>query len=341
MTKTYKPEFDKLHIHYPVQERNKEAEWWYFDAALDNGDHFVVMYSVNDTRLYPRQPSVRVDLYEKDGTEHSLIKKYPEEKASFSRKQCDVNYNDEQWCKDCGDHYEMKAFIDGYGAYLKFYAKVPSWQAGTDGCVFKNPQTGEEKAWVVAQPMASVEGVLYKNDKEITVKGQGYHDHNWMNLNVGNELDHWHWGKVHTEDITIDYGILIPSIPGAKPAVTMLVEDAENLYTEPNDLHHQAGNITYELLDIETEPELGFSFAHRFMIHVKTPDIKLDLEVNVDHIVMKSLCDDLPTGGESAYRFIGDEVLTVQKNTEKEKVYRTSSLHEIVFPHAPKEADAK
>lgn len=336
--KQYKHEFDKLHINFPVKERNKEAEWWYFDAALDNGDHFVVMFSVNDTRLYPRQPSVRVDIYEKDGTEHSLIKKYEESEVSFSRQKCHAVYNKtEQWCVDCGDHYEIHAMIDGYGAHLNFYPLVPSWQAGSTGRVFQNPETGEEKAWVVAQPMAKVNGLLYKDNVSTPVSGQGYHDHNWMNINVGNELDHWHWGKVHTDDITIDYSILVPSNEKLQPGVIILVEDADHLYTEPNDQYHMAGNITYELLDVEKEPELGFSFARRFIIHVKTPEIQLDLDVSVDHFVMKSLCNDLPTGGESAYRFIGNETMTVYKNSQK-KVYNTSSLHEVVFPHSP-EAD--
>ena len=56
---------DATHINFPVTNREEHFEWWYFDAHFDNGDHFVVMYSLNDTRLKPRKPSVRLNIYPK------------------------------------------------------------------------------------------------------------------------------------------------------------------------------------------------------------------------------------------------------------------------------------
>jgi hypothetical protein len=329
--KNYRAEYDKLHINYPVKERNKEAEWWYFDADLDNGDRIVLMYSVNDTRLYPRKPSVRFDLYEKNGQNHSFINEYEEKTATFSREKCDANFADKEWCKDCGDHYEVKAIHDGYEIDLRFYGEVPSWQAGTEGELMRNPKTGEEKAWVVAQPAARVEGKLIKDGQEIAVKGSGYHDHNWMNMDNGAMLDHWHWGKVHTDDLAIDYGIMIPASPYIKPVITLLVEDKNHLYLEPGDEHNKNGEISFELLDEAKEPTLGLTFANRLVIHANTPEIKLDLDIKIDHFVMKDM-NELPTGGESAYRYVGNELLVVNRNDHEER-YESNSLHEVVFPH--------
>ncbi|WP_267202410.1 lipocalin-like domain-containing protein [Limosilactobacillus kribbianus] len=333
--KNYQAEYDKLHINYPVKERNKEAEWWYFDADLDNGDRLVLMYSVNDTRLYPRKPSVRFDLYEKNGQNHSFINEYVEEDAAFSREKCAANFANQEWCRDCGDYYEVRARANGYEVDLCFYSQVPGWQAGKEGRLMYNPQTGDEKAWVVAQPAARVEGKLVKNQKTITVKGTGYHDHNWMNMDNGDMLDHWHWGKVHTSELAVDYGIMIPATPNVAPAITLLVEDRDHLYLEPGDEHHRKGEVSFELLDTAKEPTLGLSFAQRLVIHAKTPEIKLDLDIKVDHFVMKDL-NDLPTGGESAYRYVGNETLTVKRHGQEE-VDATHSLHEVVFPHKANE----
>lgn len=328
--KNFEPRFDSLHIKYPVKKRDTESEWWYFDAALDNGDHFVVMYSVNDTRLYPRQPSVRTNLYEADGTDYWLIRKFSERETAFSREKCDVRMG-EQWCMDCGGYYEVYTNIDGYGAHLKFTPLVPSWQAGKDGVAARIPMTKVLGAWVVALPMAKVEGTLFKNGQEITVHGEGYHDHNWATINPGKFLDHWHWGKVHNTDIAIDYAVLIPKKPFKKPMGLLLVLDKNGVVMEPAVKTMLKGDVAVQLLNEKTEPELGLTFANGIRMTGKTGNTLIELEITLKRIVMKEK-NGLPVSGESVYRYIGNETLTVTQDNEK-KTYHSSLLHEIVFLH--------
>ena len=43
---------DAMHLKFPMEHRETDFEWWYFDAELDTGDHVVVMWS--RARLAPR-----------------------------------------------------------------------------------------------------------------------------------------------------------------------------------------------------------------------------------------------------------------------------------------------
>ena len=332
--KDYKPEYDGLRIPYPPTKPDDMSDWWYFDADLSTGDQLVLMYSVNDSRLYPRCPSVRFDLYEPDGASQLLIKEFAYDEAEFATGKCDARYADGQFCRDCGDHYEVMAKIGDYGCHLKFYGEVPPWMAGEDGVSGGNPETGDYQGWVAPQAMSRVEGVLTKAGVDYEVTGGGYHDHNFSTANQGALLDHWHWGKIHTPDLTLDYSVLYPRIPGMPPQCIILAEGPDDFFIEPRDKFHQQGGVTFEMRNEQTEPELGLTFAHGFTINVETDEIKFTLDVDVDRFVMKQRSPELPTGGESAYRYIGNDKLVVERNGEV-KEYETHCLHEVVFTHPP------
>ena len=311
---------DAMHIKFPCERPETDFEWWYFDAALDNGEHLVVMYSTNDTRLYPRQPSVRTNIYETNGHEVSKIKKYGVSDVSFDYEKCDVRMG-EEWCKDCGGYYEIFTNIDGYGARLKFMPLTPSWVIGKDEEEMAQVPLG----WTVALPGARVEGVLIKDGKEISVKGSGYHDHNWGFMNVGTAFKNWYWGKIHTEDIHIDYIIMVPK--EGNPWAMMLAVDADRVVMDPT----LGVIVNYELGDYKTDPVMGYTFANNFRLKGSSGSTDIDVEVTLDHIVMRDKpSEDLASHAESAYRYIAHETTKVRKNG-MEKAYRTSSLHEIVY----------
>lgn len=335
--KDYKPIYDALRIPYPPTKKDDQSDWWYFDCDLDTGDRLVLMYSVNDTRVYPRCPSVRFDLYEPDGSSQLLIKQFSYDEASFSDEICDARYADGQYCKDCGDHYEAYAKIGGYGCNLKFYGLVAPWMAEEDGVSGRNPETGDYKGWVAPQAMSRVEGTLTKDGVEIAVSGEGYHDHNFATANSGGAIDHWHWGKVHTPELTLDYSIIYPRVPGVPPQCIILAESPTEFFIEPRDKFHQNGGVTFEVRNVEVEPELALEFAHGFTINVETDEIKFTLNVDVDHFVMKQKSPELPTGGESAYRYIGNDKLVIEKDGAV-KEFKTNALHEVVFTHPPKQS---
>ena len=100
-----------------------------------------------------------------------------------------------------GKVYKMSMHSRNIGCDLTFQGTVPGWKIG-DGQI---PIDGGEiiQGWVIPCPRAKVEGKLFIKDKEIQVKGDGYHDHNWGNVALPSVLDHWYWGRAHVGEYSL------------------------------------------------------------------------------------------------------------------------------------------
>lgn len=310
---------DATHINFPVTNREEHFEWWYFDAHLDNGDHFVVMYSLNDTRLKPRRPSVRLNIYPKGQPDIWKIKEYSENEVQTSYEKCDAQFGKE-YCRDCGDYYEIYTFIDGYGAKLRLSKKNHPFT--TEGVDFPLP-------WTVAVPSGNIEGELHKNGETIQVKGVGYHDHNWGEKTLAGAFKNWYWGKVHTADISIDYAMFMNNDDSVGIPIA-LVTDEHSLLMTPIDSPKGANPTKFhgEVNATMFDEMMGYTFAKEFTLKGKKGDISFVLNIKLDEIVMKEKGDLNP--GEDVYRYIGKEKLIVTRNG-KTKTYNESSLHEIVY----------
>lgn len=310
---------DATHIEFPVTNRDEHFEWWYFDAHLDNGDHFVVMYSLNDTRLKPRQPSVRLNIYSENNPEIWKMNTYSESEVTTSYEKCDATFG-EEYCRDCGDHYELFTLIDGYGAKLKLSKKNHPFT--TEGVDFPLP-------WTVAVPSGEIEGVLYKDNEEIPVKGTGYHDHNWGEKNLAGAFKNWYWGKVHTPDISIDYAIFM-NFDDTVGMPLALVTDEHSLLMTPIDSPEENPPTVFHatINETMTDAEMGYTFASNFTLKGEKGDVKFELTVALEKIVMKEKGRLLP--GEDVYRYVANEELKVIRKGD-EKTYNTDGLHEVVY----------
>lgn len=77
------------------------------------------------------------------------------------------------------------------GMNLVLKRLVPSFRAAT-GIV----SAGDKYfAWLNAVPYGKVIGTVTVDGKKINVKGDGYHDHNWGNVQISDLLDSWWWGR--------------------------------------------------------------------------------------------------------------------------------------------------
>ncbi|WP_421702771.1 hypothetical protein [Aliiroseovarius sp.] len=310
---------DATHIDFPVTNREERFEWWYFDAHFDNGDHFVVMYSLNDTRLKPREPSVRLNIYPEGQPDIWKMKVYSEDEVTTSYDKCDATFG-EEYCRDMGDHHEIYTMIDGYGAKLKLQKRNHPFT--TEGVEFPLP-------WTVAVPSGPIAGELYKNGETVQVKGVGYHDHNWGTKTLAGAFKNWYWGKVHTTDISIDDAMFMNNDDSVGMPIA-LVTDANSQLMTPIDPREGDGAVTFhgEVNDTMTDDQMGYTFAKEFTLKGEKGDVSFSLNIKLDHVVMVEKGELIP--GEDVYRYVGQEELTVTRNGET-KVYTESSLHEIVY----------
>ena len=74
-------------------------------------------------------------------------------------------------------------------------------------------QTAPYLSWFVEIPYGKVTGSLIYDNKEHDFKGNGYHDHNWGEGDLGQVMEEWYWGRVSINDYTIVFANLRPKIP--------------------------------------------------------------------------------------------------------------------------------
>jgi hypothetical protein len=101
--------------------------------------------------------------------------------------------------------YEVYLDEDDLGIHLSFTAKVHGWMPGNGRTEF-----GDKGyfAWCVPFPKAEVEGTIRIGEKTLSVKGLGYHDHNWGNINMARYLDYWLWGRLYSDNFTLCYAYI-------------------------------------------------------------------------------------------------------------------------------------
>ena len=316
---------DAMHLTFPMENRETDFEWWYFDAELDTGDHVVVMYSMNDTRVYPRQPTVRLNIYPPDGHEISELVRYSDDQVSVSYDKCDVHLGD-NFCIDQGDHFEIKVMCNGHGFHLKLFKDFSHWVIG------KTPQEMEQApmGWTIAVPQGRVEGTFVKDGIETTVTGIGYRDHNWGTKPMSTGFRNWYWGKLHTPEYSVDYSIMIPR--EGEPQPRCLVFSKDGTVIDP--VFNRDGLVmtgSVENMVPASESKLGLPYAKTLKMKASQGDFEIEFQIDQDHIVMAELpLKECAPHGEPAYRYIGNETIRITKAGKTEE-FKTKALHEIVF----------
>lgn len=193
---------------HPTEEKG-HFEHWYFDARLDDG-HVIVGF-LQTSELMTKKAGVELHVYEPDGTRHEVRKFYPHAAARASAERCDVQvaHNWGRVVEDFADGalptHQIHIAEDGMEFDLTFESVVPMWQPGEGLTSY-----GEDSffAWVVAAPRARVTGTIVVNGRSHEVSGVGYHDHNWGKGTMPRIVDHWYWGRVYADDLTVVYATI-------------------------------------------------------------------------------------------------------------------------------------
>ncbi len=194
-----KPKDDALHID--INKRGS-AEWWYFDARLDNGYTVVAFFRARHERT--GKTGVEITVYRPNGEKTLNVYDYARSDFSISPDKADVRIGKNYIKADCSNEklWKYEIFLDEgeYGMHLKYTGTVHAWMPGSGYTEFENKG---HFGWCVALPRADVEGTIKVNNETIPAKGIGYHDHNWLNFNFARYLDFWYWGRIFSENFTM------------------------------------------------------------------------------------------------------------------------------------------
>lgn len=314
----YQSRDDASHIHHNAEEY---YEWWYLDAAFDNGYHFVTTFHYRNAFLKPMVPSIQFFIYKPDGTKierYDLIK--PEE-ATAHPDYCDVRMGG-SFIKDMGDHYEICLQIGSMGACLKLKTLSPSWKPG-NGQLYLNPDTGTTFGWSVPVPNGAIEGELYLKDETIKVKGHGYHDHNWGNCFMHSLFENWYWGRIHDDKFCVDYGWVKPRDDKMPMVAPLLIATQKNVVLSTNKLE-------VDLQDIRKDEVFGREYANRLILTAEAQGVSMQIEIQTKRIAERLELPKAAEWDQHYYRFIAEYSMDLDIDGEKHSS-GGDLLHEFVL----------
>jgi hypothetical protein len=202
-----KPEDDALHIE--LGKRN-QFEWWYFDAHLEGGYTVVAFFhAANPNPGITGKTGVELTLLRPDGKKTQKFFEYDRSEFEASREIPDVrigkNYMRVDYSQGELPVYEIFLDEEELGFHLTYRSQVHGWKPGDGHSHFGGKGYF---AWVVPFPRAAVEGTVRDGDETFSVKGVGYHDHNWLNFAFQRIIEYWMWGRVYSENFTLSYAYI-------------------------------------------------------------------------------------------------------------------------------------
>ena len=223
-------------------------EWWYFDAHFSDGSTAVIVFATkpivnSGARL---TPNLSLTITRPDGTKTAQFALPPAGEFSASREMCDVRIGT-SWVKQSerGGRwtYHLYAETTDLSADLIFTGAVPPWRPGAGKGYYGDLE--HYFAWLPSIPYGVVEGTLTYDGQVHSVRGTGYHDHNWGNVALPAIMDHWYWGRAHLGDYSLIFveQIALKKYGSRRLPVFLLAKDDRILADDARFLTMQARNF--------------------------------------------------------------------------------------------------
>ena len=322
-------------LHIEVGAKN-QFEWWYFDAHLEGGYTLVAFFYA----AYPNpgldlgKVAVELTLLRPDGRKTQKVIKYKKSQFYASREEPHVTIGNNTLEAELSDDGlpVYKIFLEDEDLMfdLTYKAQVKGWQPGNGYSHFANLGYF---AWVVPLPRASVEGTVRDGTKTMSVKGVGYHDHNWLNFSFQSIIEYWMWGRVYSKNFTIAYAFIqCNEKVNRHPVKVLLLAKGEEPILS-------TGEYEFIKEDFEFSPKAKHSFPHKISIIV--PD-EMKATLEVDKVLE---AQDMLDNFNPVLRFLAKYVLRMKPGyfrllsnfdldvNHKGQTYREegSTLHEVVL----------
>ena len=239
--------------------RSNCAEWWYFDAILnDEYSVQVIFYVFSILKIKIAYTSLNIF---KDGDPVFPKEKIYLKNFDFSTETPSIIIDGKQVMKGYINEitgewiYDVSLEIGDSSADLQFIGRAKGWKG--------NVTIG---GWAVILPKAYVNGTLKVNDEEINVTGEGYHDHNW-NMKLRSLLNFgWYWGWIVTDNFSIVYYAIMNTRISYGQMLLIIANESSYISIKPDDMHFIASNYYFENRRL---------IPHSFVISADTQNISL------------------------------------------------------------------
>ena len=314
-------------------------EWWYFDAEYTNGCKFVVIFYTKD-RFDVKgsgKPTATLDVTLPNGQTICRTISDNTKMIDASKESCYVKIGDSFIKYENGSyHVHFKDELVQYDCVM-----------GSELSMYR-PKTGytffgeDEKlyfAWLVAQPSAKVSGYVKVGGLSLELEGNGYHDHNWGNVEMNKIINHWYWCRAKVGPYTIiandiiaeqKYDYLRSATMFIAKNDEVLLEDEEKTKIERNNTKEH--DLTKKFIDNNItficKDDNGVKYTIEFF---REKDIFASSLLNVMGLSYSEILLAISEKINPTYlRCVGNVRLTVESEEGKE-IFESDALWEQMF----------
>lgn len=249
---------------YHESNQTYSTEWWYFDAKLN--EEYSLQFSIHlYTIIGMGFATIQCNLYKKGMPLISERNIHSLKNMTFSKQKPHITLNKKtvmttQQKNTVPDRYRLIFSGSNYSFNLTFNQLTEGWKGTTSA--------GD---WAVVFPKAIVNGILTIENKSRSVRGTGYHDHNW-NVTLSSGLNFgWLWGKTITNDYSITWANIYET--WYKDAPLMIInEDGEGYRNIPSN------QITITVTNVEWKN--GLIIPKGFIISAQTKTCYVNLNID-------------------------------------------------------------
>lgn len=183
-------------------------EWWYFDAIFDDDSSLAGSLSINGYHSLPETIKANADftLNINSRGKMEVQKKFSHKEILLSEDMITIGKNKiEKSQSNSILHLEK----DNFELTLNFKRMLSGFSWGQNGRVIFTRGGDRYLAWLIPLPRAEVSGILKTSKGTFNLKGLGYNDHTWGTISLKDNISHWHWGRIHLEELTLIFAEIV------------------------------------------------------------------------------------------------------------------------------------
>jgi len=253
-------------------------EWWYFDAAFENGYRLVAILHSSLYNAVDHKPTVDLRLTPPGGESVTAIGRYERADYRAAADHCDVQIAGCRAIAEGKGRYSLRLRQGEITADLVYESFLPGWRPGS-GYLLADDASGHFFKWVVPLPRAEVRGTLTVAGQTMTVRGVGYHDHNWGNFVLADAFSHWYWGRILGDSgEAVIFGDVVGH--GSDPAHVkpfLLIVGGRILPGEPT--------ISFQYHDPTVEARTGLCYPSRLDLVAASKDYQANLSLRAGRVM--------------------------------------------------------
>lgn len=255
-------------------------EWWYFDAIFDDDSSLAGSLSINGYHSLPETIEAISDF-----TLNINNKEKMEVQKNFNHKEILLLENIITIGKNKIERNRYNTLLhlekDNCELTLNFKRILSGFSWGRDGRVIFTRGGDRYLAWLVPLPRAEVSGILKTSKGTFNLKGLGYNDHTWGTISLKDNISHWHWGRIHLEELTLIFAEIV--FKNKTQIISLAIGEREKLvYTN--------SKISKVSLVTPTQykgrkPKIPYSFK----LIYQDQKIYLNLDLNAEKVLKEKL----------------------------------------------------